>query len=44
MFQEWVAGSGQNTQPIMNDDCRNIFIKWIKDTGREFILGDINNE
>ncbi|MDP2683673.1 MAG: nucleoside deaminase [bacterium] len=25
--------------PIMNTECRDIFIKWVKDTGREFILG-----
>lgn len=25
--------------PIMNDECRNIFIEWAKKTGREFILG-----
>lgn len=24
--------------PIMNEDCRNIFIKWAKETGRKFIL------
>ena len=24
--------------PIMEDDCKDIFIKWVKMTGREFIL------
>ena len=24
--------------PILENDCRDVFIKWIKDTGREFIL------
>lgn len=24
--------------PIMEDECKAIFIKWIKETGREFIL------
>ena len=26
--------------PIMTDECRDIFIRWAKETGREFILGD----
>ncbi len=26
--------------PIMTDKCRGIFIKWAKETGRDFILGD----
>ena len=26
--------------PIMTDECRGIFIRWVKETGREFILGD----
>lgn len=26
--------------PIMTCECRGIFIKWAKDTGRDFILGD----
>jgi tRNA(Arg) A34 adenosine deaminase TadA len=26
--------------PILADECRNIFIRWAKETGREFILGD----
>lgn len=25
--------------PIMNDECRSIFIDWAKKTGRDFILG-----
>jgi tRNA(adenine34) deaminase len=24
--------------PIMEEECRGIFIRWLKDTGREFIL------
>jgi len=26
--------------PIMEKNCRNIFITWLKDTGREFVLED----
>ncbi len=26
--------------PIMTNECRGIFIKWAKETGRDFILGD----
>jgi tRNA(Arg) A34 adenosine deaminase TadA len=26
--------------PIMNDECRGIFIQWVKETHREFILGN----
>ena len=26
--------------PIMSDECRGIFIRWVKETGRDFILGD----
>jgi len=25
--------------PIMTDECREIFVRWAKETGREFILG-----
>lgn len=25
--------------PIMNDECREIFVRWAKETGREFMLG-----
>jgi hypothetical protein len=24
--------------PIMEEECKEIFIKWLKETGREFIL------
>ena len=24
--------------PIMEEECREIFVRWLKDTGREFIL------
>jgi len=26
--------------PIMPDECRGIFVKWVKNTGRDFILGE----
>jgi tRNA(adenine34) deaminase len=26
--------------PIMTNECRGIFIKWVRETGRDFILGD----
>ena len=26
--------------PIMEEECRDIFVRWIKETGREFILED----
>ncbi len=26
--------------PTMTDECRGIFIRWVKETGRDFILGD----
>ncbi len=26
--------------PIMADECREIFVRWSKETGREFILGN----
>ncbi len=26
--------------PFMTNECRGIFIKWVKETGRDFILGD----
>lgn len=29
--------------PIMNEECRDIFVKWVKKTGREFILGEEDN-
>ena len=25
--------------PIMSDECRGIFIRWVKESGRDFILG-----
>ena len=28
--------------PIMSDECRDIFIRWVKETGRDFILGGEN--
>jgi len=31
------------TGPIMNDECREIFIKWAKKTNREFVLGPVPN-
>ncbi|HEY7466514.1 MAG TPA: nucleoside deaminase [Dehalococcoidia bacterium] len=26
--------------PIMEEECRGIFVRWVKETGREFILDD----
>lgn len=26
--------------PMLSDECRGIFIKWVRETGRDFIRGD----